>query len=83
MSEADAFRAGPDPQPAGPSTGPGLLDLLGVAAVVLDDEGRIALWSPQAQELFGYTPRRCSAGTRRGSWSTSSTWTWSSPSSTR
>ncbi|MFE3935666.1 PAS domain-containing protein, partial [Streptomyces goshikiensis] len=57
MSEADAFRAGPDPQPAGPSTGPGLLDLLGVAAVVLDDEGRIALWSPQAQELFGYTPQ--------------------------
>ncbi|MFE3990129.1 SpoIIE family protein phosphatase [Streptomyces goshikiensis] len=57
MSEADAFRAGPDPEPAGPSTGPGLLDLLGVAAVVLDDEGRIALWSPQAQELFGYTPQ--------------------------
>ncbi|GAB7184680.1 SpoIIE family protein phosphatase [Kitasatospora sp. Ki12] len=32
----------------------GLLDVLGVAAVVLDAEGRIALWSPQAEELFGY-----------------------------
>ncbi|MFI8265441.1 SpoIIE family protein phosphatase [Streptomyces sp. NPDC085665] len=39
-----------------PATGPGLLDVLGVAGVVLDAEGRIALWSPQAEELFGYTP---------------------------
>lgn len=38
-----------------PATGPGLLDVLGVAAVLLDAEGRIALWSPQAEELFGYT----------------------------
>ncbi|MDN3024209.1 SpoIIE family protein phosphatase [Streptomyces sp. S.PB5] len=35
----------------------GLLDVLGVASVVLDAEGRIALWSPQAEELFGYTAR--------------------------
>ncbi|MEV0410560.1 SpoIIE family protein phosphatase [Streptomyces sp. NPDC050448] len=55
MSTADAFRAGAEPAPPGPSTGPGLLDVLGVAAVVLDAEGRIALWSPQAEELFGYT----------------------------
>lgn len=33
----------------------GLLDVLGVASVVLDTEGRIVLWSPQAEELFGYT----------------------------
>lgn len=33
----------------------GLLDVLGVASVVLDAEGRIVLWSPQAEELFGYT----------------------------
>ncbi|WP_269857202.1 SpoIIE family protein phosphatase [Streptomyces sp. RPT161] len=33
----------------------GLMDLLGVAAVLLDAEGRIVLWSPQAQALFGYT----------------------------
>ncbi|WP_345700614.1 SpoIIE family protein phosphatase [Kitasatospora terrestris] len=33
----------------------GLLDVLGVAAVVLDDHGRITLWSPPAEDLFGYT----------------------------
>ncbi|MFI7294750.1 SpoIIE family protein phosphatase [Streptomyces sp. NPDC050121] len=38
--------------PTGPS---GLLDVLNVASVVLDAEGRIALWSPQAEELFGYS----------------------------
>lgn len=38
--------------PVGPS---GLLDVLGVASVVLDVEGRIVLWSPQAEELFGYS----------------------------
>ena len=32
----------------------GLLDVLGVAAVVLDAQGRIVLWSPQAEDLFGY-----------------------------
>ena len=32
----------------------GLLDELGMASVVLDSEGRIVLWSPQAEELFGY-----------------------------
>ncbi|MGW8401870.1 SpoIIE family protein phosphatase [Streptomyces lydicus] len=42
----------PQDKPAEPS---GLLDLLGVAAVLLDDEGRIVLWSPQAQGLYGYT----------------------------
>ncbi|MEU1071079.1 MULTISPECIES: SpoIIE family protein phosphatase [unclassified Streptomyces] len=33
----------------------GLLDVLGVAAVVLDDEGRIRLWSPEARRVYGYT----------------------------
>ncbi len=33
----------------------GLLDLLGVAATVLNDEGRITLWSPEAERLFGYS----------------------------
>lgn len=33
----------------------GLLDLLNVAAVLLDAEGRIQLWSPQAEEVFGYS----------------------------
>ena len=35
----------------------GLLDVLGVASVVLDAEGHIVLWSPQAEELFGYPAR--------------------------
>ncbi|MGW1587854.1 SpoIIE family protein phosphatase [Streptomyces sp. NPDC002386] len=33
----------------------GLLDLLGVAAVLVEGDGRIDMWSPQAEELFGYT----------------------------
>ncbi len=37
-----------------PLDGKGLLDVLGVAAVVLDARGRIALWSPQAEDLFGF-----------------------------
>ncbi|MER6671820.1 SpoIIE family protein phosphatase [Streptomyces sp. NPDC000983] len=32
----------------------GLLDVLGMASVVLDAQGRIVLWSPQAEQLFGY-----------------------------
>ncbi|MGK5628947.1 SpoIIE family protein phosphatase, partial [Streptomyces sp. URMC 123] len=40
----------------GASAGPGgLLDVLNVAAVVLDPRGRVVLWSPQAEELFGYS----------------------------
>ncbi|MFJ5774042.1 SpoIIE family protein phosphatase [Streptomyces sp. NPDC093094] len=38
----------------GPVRPSGLLDVIGVASIVLDDEGRIVLWSPQAEELFGY-----------------------------
>ncbi|MFD3778292.1 SpoIIE family protein phosphatase [Streptomyces sp. NPDC058612] len=33
----------------------GLLDVLNVAAIVLDSQGRIALWSPQAEQLFGWS----------------------------
>ncbi|WBO68078.1 SpoIIE family protein phosphatase [Streptomyces camelliae] len=39
----------------GPVRPGGLLDVLGVASVVLDTDGRIVLWSPQAEELFGYS----------------------------
>ncbi|MCF3129308.1 SpoIIE family protein phosphatase [Streptomyces olivochromogenes] len=38
----------------GPVRPSGLLDMLRVASVVLDSKGRIVLWSPQAEELFGY-----------------------------
>jgi PAS domain S-box-containing protein len=44
---ADPERAATDPS--------GLLDLLGVAAVLVEADGRIDMWSPQAEELFGYT----------------------------
>ncbi|MGW0117247.1 SpoIIE family protein phosphatase [Streptomyces sp. NPDC003327] len=50
--------AGSFPSPQGPAgvpfDGKGLLDVLGVAAIVVDDRGRIVLWSPQAEALFGY-----------------------------
>ncbi|MGW0995986.1 SpoIIE family protein phosphatase [Streptomyces sp. NPDC002523] len=55
MSAAEA----PATESSEPTRGPvrpgGLLDVLGVASVVLDADGRIVLWSPQAEELFGYT----------------------------
>ncbi|MBZ3901157.1 SpoIIE family protein phosphatase [Streptomyces griseiscabiei] len=35
----------------------GLLDLLHVASVVLDAEGRIALWSPAMEQLLGHPAR--------------------------
>ncbi|MEW1997743.1 SpoIIE family protein phosphatase [Streptomyces coelicoflavus] len=44
-----------EPSPRGPVRPSGLLDLLNVASIVLDTEGRIVLWSPQAEELFGYS----------------------------
>ncbi|MCL8013311.1 SpoIIE family protein phosphatase [Streptomyces sp. AS02] len=40
------------PQPPRPT---GLLDVLSVAAVVVDAAGRIVFWTPQAEDLFGYT----------------------------
>ncbi|MFD5268032.1 SpoIIE family protein phosphatase [Streptomyces sp. NPDC058335] len=50
--------AGSTSAEAGGPTGPsGLLDVLNVASVVLDTGGRIVLWSPQAEELFGYPAR--------------------------
>ncbi|MFJ4580214.1 SpoIIE family protein phosphatase [Streptomyces echinatus] len=55
MSAAEA----PVTESGEPARGPvrpsGLLDVLRVASVVLDTDGRIVLWSPQAEELFGYT----------------------------
>lgn len=56
MRAAESFPAYPGQPADGGSPEPGgLLDVLKVAAVVLDAEGRITLWSPQAEELFGYT----------------------------
>jgi len=55
VSASDAFRAGLSPAGVVPSEPGGLLDVLGVAAVVLDTDGRIVLWSPQAEDLFGWS----------------------------
>ncbi|MEU8775593.1 SpoIIE family protein phosphatase [Streptomyces sp. NPDC048606] len=55
MVAPETARAGPGPTRAVPSEPGGLLDVLSVAAVVLDAHGRIALWSPQAQDLFGWS----------------------------
>ncbi|MFF9405280.1 SpoIIE family protein phosphatase [Streptomyces anandii] len=55
MTAAGAPSAGGGGPVRGPARPSGLLDVLGVASVVLDAEGRIVLWSPQAEELFGYS----------------------------
>ncbi|MEU4088364.1 SpoIIE family protein phosphatase [Streptomyces aureus] len=39
----------------GTSRPTGLLDVLRVGALVLDADGRIVFWTPQAEELIGYT----------------------------
>ncbi|MFH8725864.1 SpoIIE family protein phosphatase [Streptomyces termitum] len=49
-----ATGAGGLPGPVADLDAKGLLDVLGVAAVVVDSAGRIVLWSPQAEGLFGY-----------------------------
>ena len=52
-AERPAVLPGPAKDVAsGPS---GLMDLLGVAAVLLQADGRIDMWSPQAEKLFGYS----------------------------
>ncbi|MER5430081.1 SpoIIE family protein phosphatase [Streptomyces sp. NPDC002588] len=54
---AEPFRS--DGDAYGPETPPptGLLDVLSVSALVLDADGRIVFWTPQAEELFGYSAR--------------------------
>ncbi|WP_399881730.1 SpoIIE family protein phosphatase [Streptomyces sp. BBFR51] len=55
MGTAGAAGFDGDASPRGPVRPSGLLDLLNVASIVLDTKGRIVLWSPQAEELFGYS----------------------------
>ncbi|MFD3538938.1 SpoIIE family protein phosphatase [Streptomyces sp. NPDC058662] len=55
MGATEPSRGDPDGAGAVPTRPGGLLDVLSVAAVLLDAEGRIDLWSPQAEDLFGYT----------------------------
>ncbi|WP_317441431.1 SpoIIE family protein phosphatase [Streptomyces collinus] len=51
----DSLPAGDDEHSPEPPRPTGLLDVLSVAAVALDPTGRIVFWTPQAEELFGYT----------------------------
>ncbi|MFD4611023.1 SpoIIE family protein phosphatase [Streptomyces sp. NPDC058440] len=53
MESAEAFMGNAGNEPAAPSGG--LLDSLSVSAVVLDAQGRVVFWSPQAQQVFGYS----------------------------
>ncbi|MFF3015571.1 SpoIIE family protein phosphatase [Streptomyces sp. NPDC057939] len=55
MDATEPLRGDTDRVRTAESGAGGLLDVLGVAAVLLDAEGRIDLWSPQAEDLFGYT----------------------------
>ncbi|MGW3322274.1 SpoIIE family protein phosphatase [Streptomyces virginiae] len=55
MVGSEASRVEPGQVRVAPSEPGGLLDVLSVAAVVLDAKGRITLWSPQAQDLFGWS----------------------------
>ncbi|MCX4825180.1 SpoIIE family protein phosphatase [Streptomyces sp. NBC_01142] len=55
MCAAESFRPGLDTVGVAPTESGGLLDVLSVAAILLDSEGRIDLWSPQAEDLFGYS----------------------------
>ncbi|MEV6563692.1 SpoIIE family protein phosphatase [Streptomyces kronopolitis] len=55
MGATDAFPEGAARLGAAPGHPGGLLDVLGVAAVMLDADGRITLWSPQAEALFGWS----------------------------
>lgn len=55
MGVTESFRGEPGTAGVVPAGRGGLLDVLNVAAVLLDAEGRIDLWSPQAEILFGYS----------------------------
>ncbi|WP_455353278.1 SpoIIE family protein phosphatase [Streptomyces sp. SYSU K217416] len=55
MCAAEYSPAGLETAAVTPSASGGLLDVLSVAAVLVDAEGRIDLWSPQAEDLFGYS----------------------------
>ncbi|MFF7974217.1 SpoIIE family protein phosphatase [Streptomyces sp. NPDC007905] len=50
----DSLHAGDDDSDPERPRPTGLLDVLSVAAVALDTNGRIVFWTPQAEELFGY-----------------------------
>ncbi|MEU9308353.1 SpoIIE family protein phosphatase [Streptomyces sp. NPDC048256] len=52
---AEPIRSGGDRYDAEKPARTGLLDVLSVSAMVIDIDGRIVFWTPQAEDLFGYT----------------------------
>ncbi|KQX64286.1 MULTISPECIES: SpoIIE family protein phosphatase [unclassified Streptomyces] len=52
---AEPIRSGGDRYDAETPARTGLLDVLSVSAMVIDIDGRIVFWTPQAEDLFGYT----------------------------
>ncbi|MFE5814507.1 SpoIIE family protein phosphatase [Streptomyces sp. NPDC056479] len=52
---AESFKSDGGGYGTEPTRPTGLLDVLSVAAVVVDAAGRVVFWTPQAEELFGYT----------------------------
>ncbi|MDC0767970.1 SpoIIE family protein phosphatase [Streptomyces sp. HD] len=54
-AESESFQSDGGGYGAEPPRPTGLLDMLSVAAVVVDAAGRIVFWTPQAEDLFGYT----------------------------
>ncbi|MFI5816810.1 SpoIIE family protein phosphatase [Streptomyces sp. NPDC051643] len=55
MGAAESLERDYDTADVAPTASGGLLDLLSVAAILLDDHGKIVLWSPQGEDLFGYS----------------------------
>ncbi|WP_181802683.1 SpoIIE family protein phosphatase [Streptomyces shenzhenensis] len=55
LRPGDADGSGGEEYGSGGPRPTGLLDVLSVAAIALDTQGRIVFWTPQAEELFGYT----------------------------
>lgn len=55
MSQAESFGAGNDAPDARFEQPTGVLDAVRAAVVALDAAGRIVLWGPQAEKLFGYS----------------------------
>jgi PAS domain S-box-containing protein len=55
MTAAESFESDDGGYGGEPPRPTGLLDVLSVAAVVVDAAGRVVFWTPQAEELFGYT----------------------------
>ncbi|MGJ3558691.1 hypothetical protein ACR6C2_05910 [Streptomyces sp. INA 01156] len=76
MSSAESPLGEGDGTAPGPTRPSGLLDVLRVASVVLDPRDGSSCGVLRPRNCSATAPRRRWAGTPRGSWWTSGTWTW-------